>query len=104
MVEIKEKPLFGVAKPENKIDVRPQPKKPFDGFNVSFSTGMDVQKLKHEGMAMLRILSAKHAKGALSNKTDLKKLEALVASEISIKKGALPQELAVMKALYKIYK
>ena len=104
MVEIKEKPLFGVAKPENKIEVRPQSKKPFNGFNISFDTGMDTQKLKHEGMAMLRILSAKHAKGALSNKTDLKKLETLIASEVLIKKGALPQELAVMNALYKIYK
>jgi hypothetical protein len=102
-VEIKEKFLFKDKTVMNAVASIATPKKPYKDFSVTFPVGADQTRLKAEGMAILRILGTRFSKTALTNTEDSKKLGHTLSAEMGIKKGILPQNLAVMDALYNIF-
>lgn len=102
-MSIKEKFLFK-DKTVNQTDANAIPaKKPYKDFSITFPVGNDQVRLKAEGMAILRILGTRFSKSALSNSEESRKLVSTLNAEMRIKKGLLPQNLAVMDALYQVF-
>jgi hypothetical protein len=93
----KDKTINSAVNPENTI------KKPFKDFSITFPVGNDQVRLKAEGIAIIRILGARFSKTSATNLQDAKKLADILCAEMRIKKGILPQNLAVMDALYNVF-
>lgn len=93
----KDKTLNAVANPKIPI------KTPFKDFSITFPLGNDQARLKAEGMSIIRILGARFSKTSSTNFEDAKKLADVLSAEMRIKKGILPQNLAIMDALYNVF-